>query len=112
MKPKNEFDAGQFDMFRSRLDQIINLEHPLARLSKLIDWSRLEKIFSVYYAEMGRPGIPIRMMIGLHLLKHIYALSDEIVCMRWIENPYYQYVRRDRCYSILGPPEGIFRRYT
>jgi hypothetical protein len=29
-------------------------------------------------------------MVGLHLLKHIKALSDEQVCAQWVENPYFQ----------------------
>lgn len=30
-------------------------------------------------------------MVGLHLLKHMYALSDEVACAQWVENPYFQY---------------------
>jgi IS5 family transposase len=30
-------------------------------------------------------------MAGLHLLKHMEGLSDEVVCKRWVENPYFQY---------------------
>jgi IS5 family transposase len=54
---------------------------------------------------MGRPGISIQMMIGLHLLKHIYSLSDEIVCMRWIENPYYQYFCGETFFQFKEPIE-------
>jgi hypothetical protein len=25
------------------------------------------------------------------ILKHLHSLSDEVLCARWIENPYYQY---------------------
>ena len=91
MRPKKQNDVGQQDLFRNRLDQIIDLNHPLARLAKLVDWGRLHKEFSVYYAEVGRSGTPIRLMVGLHLLKHMYALSDELVCAQWVENPYFQY---------------------
>ena len=35
-----------------------------------------------FTANMGRPVVPTRFMIGLLLLKHIYALSDEDVCER------------------------------
>lgn len=90
MRPKKQVDAGQQELFRNRLDQIINMKHPLARLSELVDWERLHEQFSPYYAAEGRPGLSIRLMIGLHLLKHIYALSDEEVCARWEENPYFQ----------------------
>lgn len=91
MKPSLKKDYGQQDLFRSRLDQIINLNHPLAELSKLLDWQRLAQVLRPYYAEIGRPGIPLRLIMGLHLLKYIYALSDESVCARWEENPYFQY---------------------
>jgi IS5 family transposase len=91
MRPKKQNDVGQQDLFRNRLDQIIDLNHPLAHLTKLIDWDRLHKEFSVYYSSVGRSGTSIRLMVGLNLLKHIYALSDDEVCARWVENPYFQY---------------------
>jgi len=37
----------------------------------LIDWARLESHFAPYYKEAERPGLPIRLVVGLHLLKHI-----------------------------------------
>src|SRR5260221_7136212 len=30
-------------------------------------------------------------MAGLTILKHTYDLSDEALCDRWVENPYFQY---------------------
>jgi Transposase domain (DUF772) len=39
---------------------------------------------------LGRPGIETRFVIGLLLLKHIYGLSDEGVCDRWVYDPYFQ----------------------
>ena len=30
-------------------------------------------------------------MEGLLYLKHTFALSDEALIARWVENPYYQY---------------------
>lgn len=70
MRPKKQIDVGQQDLFRNRLDQIIDLNHPLSRLTKLMDWERLHKEFSPYYSDIGRAGLPIRLMIGLNLLKH------------------------------------------
>lgn len=90
MRPRKTKNAGEQDLFRSRLDQIINITHPLARLAGLVDWDRLHDHFAPYYSSKGRAGLPIRLMVGLHLLKHIYALSDEEVCARWEENPYFQ----------------------
>ena len=91
MRPKKQIDVGQQELFRSRLDQIIDLNHPLSRLTSLMDWEHLHNEFSPYYAPVGRAGLPIRLMIGLNLLKHIYALSDEEICARWVENPYFQF---------------------
>jgi IS5 family transposase len=38
----------------------------------------------------GRPPLPTRLMAGLAILKHMHDLSDEALCDRWVENPYYQ----------------------
>jgi IS5 family transposase len=91
MRPTKESPISQIDLFRNQLDNIICLRHELVVLAGKIDWARLDEEFGQYYAEIGRPGIKIRLMVGLHLLKYMYALSDEEVCARWRENPYYQY---------------------
>jgi IS5 family transposase len=79
-------------LFQSRLDQIINLEHPLAKLARAIDWSVFEAEFGPCYCEgEGRPAKPIRLMVGLHYLKHAFDESDESVVERFLENPYWQY---------------------
>lgn len=105
MRPHSRKNSGQFDLFRSRLDQIINMHHPLAQLTQLLDWEGLEKAFSFYYAELGRPGLAIRLILGLHLLKYIYALSDEEVCARWEENPYFQYFSGEEFFQHRFPIE-------
>jgi IS5 family transposase len=79
-------------LFRSRLDQIIDLAHALVKLAKAIDWRFLEeKLGAVYSDKPGHPPLPTRLMAGLAILKHTYALSDEALCERWVENPYFQY---------------------
>jgi IS5 family transposase len=91
MRPKQRRDTGQTDLLRSRLDAIVDIEHPLVKLSKTIDWSFLEQQFgAVYEDKPGRPPLPTRLMAGLAILKHTYDLSDEVLCERWVENPYYQ----------------------
>lgn len=50
----------------------------------------VEARFGGLYAEEGRLGIPIRLMVGLHYLKHAFDESDETVVARWVENPYWQ----------------------
>src|SRR6516165_8948080 len=39
----------------------------------------------------GQPGLPTRLVAGLFILKHTHNLSDEVLCARWLENPYYQF---------------------
>jgi IS5 family transposase len=92
MRPKERRDTGQSDLLRSRLDAIIDLGHPLVKLARTIDWSFLEQQFGAIYEDKpGRPPLPTRLMAGLCLLKHTYDLSDEVLCERWLENPYYQF---------------------
>ncbi len=91
MVPKKQIASPQLDMFRNRLENILNHRHELYRLSSLIGWEIFEQEFGKLYAEEGRPGIPIRLMVGLTYLGHAYQLSDEEIVRRWVENPYYQY---------------------
>lgn len=71
MRPKERRPSGQSDIFQSRLDQIIDLNHPLVKLSQKIDWAFLETKFgSVYTDKKGRPPLPTRLMAWLEILKH------------------------------------------
>jgi IS5 family transposase len=84
-------DDRQSDLFRPQLDQIINLHHPLVRLAQEIDWEFLARRFgAVCSAGPGQPPLPTRLMAGLLILKHMHNLSDEALCERWVENPYFQ----------------------
>lgn len=91
MHPKKQFQP-QDELFRSRLEQLIDLKHPLCQLARVINWSYFEEEFGPLYVEnTGRPGKPIRLMVALHYLKHTYNESDESVVERFLENPYWQY---------------------
>ncbi|MET4801598.1 hypothetical protein ABIA96_004181 [Bradyrhizobium sp. LB11.1] len=58
MRPKERRDTGQTDLLRSRLDAIIDMDHPLVKLAKTIDWSFLEQKFgAVYQDKPGRPAV-------------------------------------------------------
>ena len=82
----------QLNMFQVPLKQFINESHELVRLSKKIDWESLEKDLSVYYCEdNGRPGVPIRLIVGIIMLRRMFNQGDESVLDRWVENPYWQY---------------------
>jgi IS5 family transposase len=92
MRPKERRESGEQDLFRARLDQIIDLEHALGKLAHAIDWRFLEEKFGAVYTDKpGHPPLPTRLMAGLAILKHSYDLSDEGLCERWVENPYFQY---------------------
>ena len=91
MRPKEPEPSDDIELFRSRLDNIVDARHPLIRLAKLIDWERFVATFGPLYKDgVGRPGLPTRLMVGLHLLKHMDGLSDETVCARYLDSPYLQ----------------------
>lgn len=82
----------QRDLLETYLDDIIDTRHELVVLGKRIDWSACEGYFGPMYASnSGRPAMPVRLQVGLQLLKHIYGLSDLEVLKRWTENPYWQH---------------------
>jgi IS5 family transposase len=66
MQPKTGF-SDQGDLFRSRQGQILNHQQPLYRLADAIDWSLFDREFGTLYVEnFGRPGLQIRLLVGLH----------------------------------------------
>ena len=91
MRPNQPDPNAPDDLLRARLSQQIDLHHPLARLAGLLDWGLFEDRFGrLYHPHVGRPGIPIRLMVGLSYLQHSFGRSDEEVVARWLENPYWQ----------------------
>jgi transposase, IS5 family len=105
MRPKKTETSGANDLFRARLDQIINLRHELVRLADAIDWAWIESELVGYFEPTGRPGVPTRFMVGLLLLKHVYGLSDEAVCERWVYDPYFQYFTGEEFFQHAFPHE-------
>ena len=88
MRPKERRDTGQTDLFRARLDQIVDPTHALVKLAAAIEWRFLEeRLGAVYDDDPGRPPLPTRLMAGLTILKHLHDLSDEVLRERWGENP-------------------------
>jgi IS5 family transposase len=87
MRARERRVSGQNDLFKARLDQIVDTEHALAKLGRAIDWGFLEERFG---AEAGHKPLSTRLMAGLSILKHMHDLSDEDLCARWVENPYYR----------------------
>ena len=81
--------AAQFS--RAAYSEASSPDHALAKLGRAIDWRFLEERFGAVYSDkVGHPPLPTRLMAGLSILKHMHDLSDEDLCARWVENPYYQ----------------------
>ena len=92
MKPRELRQGDEQDLFRSRLDQIIDMKHQLVKLAAQLNWARLEAVCGEAYSDgPGMPPLPTRLMAGLAILKFTFDLSDEMVCERWVESPYFQY---------------------
>lgn len=74
-RPREKRETGKQDLFRSRLDQIINMKHELVRLAQAIDWPVLEERFGAVYSDgPGMLPLPTRLMAGLAILKHTFNL--------------------------------------
>src|SRR6266481_8748252 len=77
MKPAESSQGQeQGDLYQSRLSWLLDHSHPLYVLAEAIDWEFFEREFGALYVERkGRPGLPMRLLVGLHYLKHLYDVS-------------------------------------
>jgi IS5 family transposase len=92
MRPPTNPEQAADDASRVRLALLVSHEHPLYQLAEAIDWESFEADLGALYTEtVGRPGLPTRMMVGLHYLKYLFAESDETVVAKFVENPYWQH---------------------
>ena len=118
------------DFFRARLDQMIDLRHPLAVLATRLPWAEIEKTLAPAFAHKdrkgrlvegadlfgttaqlasagvspaGRPRLPMRLMVALLYLKHAFDLSDEELVERWSENVVWQFFSGMAYYSPKLP---------
>ena len=105
MRPKKQHKARHDDLFRSRLDQIINMKHELVVLAGKIDWNWLDDELADCFSDEGRPAEPVRFMIGMFLLKETFNLADEQVWDRWINDPYFQYFTGEEFFQHSLPHE-------
>ena len=118
------------DFFRARLDQMIDLRHPLAVLAGRLPWATLEATFAPLFARTDRPGrhvigddllgtqvqvvgggvaaagrprLPMRLLLSLLYLKHAFDLSDEELVARWSENVVWQFFSGQAYYTPTLP---------
>lgn len=118
------------DFFRARLEQMIDLKHPLAVLANRLPWTQLDAALAPAFAHKqrdgkliedndlfgstlaiagagvsaaGRPRLSIRLMASLLYLKHAFNLSDEDLVERWAENVVWQYFSGQTYYEPRLP---------
>lgn len=88
------------------LGEMLDRRQPLYRLAGAIEWGRFEEEFGKLYSEAGRPGLPIRRMVGLLLLKQLRNLSDERVVEEYALNPYFQFFCGEEQFGWGAPCEA------
>lgn len=77
-------------MYELNFVDYLDPQHELLRAADLIEWDQLHHQMSDHYSTLGRRGKPIRLMVGLHILKHRYDCSDERAVEELHENAYWQ----------------------
>jgi IS5 family transposase len=82
---------------------MLDSNDPLIALADTINWEEFDNSFEKYYSDNGRPAKPIRLMVGLLILKQLENLSDENLVLQWKRNPYYQYFCGMREYQPALP---------
>ena len=99
-------------LFEQRLSSFLNPKHPLLQLSDAIPWGCLESDLDRSFSYgPGQPPLPIRLIICLLIISHMYNISDEQVVLRWVENPYWQYLCGYDYFQIKAPchPSSLTR---
>jgi len=99
-------DTTQRSMFFG-LEDMLDQKHPMYILANKVNWQLFEDSFSpLYCSDNGRPAKPIRLMVGLLILKHLRNISDESVVEQWSENVYYQYFCGQKEFIPVEPCEA------
>ena len=100
---KSSSNSRQASLFWD-LETMLDSKHSLFKLANMVDWSTFEKAFApLFCADNGRPPKPIRLMVGLLMLKHLRNVSDEQVVAQFRENAYYQYFCGLEAFCTAGP---------
>ena len=81
----------QLNLASGLLQSELRQDHELVILSQKIDWEQIQESLKHKYSRRGRKAKRVRLMIGLHVLKHRYNVSDETVCQMIDENLYFRF---------------------
>jgi IS5 family transposase len=79
----------QYDIYSHLFQDPLQKNHELLLLANHIDWDGIIDRLLPYYSRRGRRSKKIRLMLGLHILKHRFHLSDEEVVQGLHENVYW-----------------------
>ena len=79
----------QMSLISGLLESRLDPEHELLVLANKIDWDAIESSLKPFYKLRGRRAKNVRLMVGLHLLKHRFDLSDADVVQGLSENLYW-----------------------
>jgi len=104
MKNRND-SKGQGQFLQPDLPSMLDPRQELYRLAQALPWGQLEKEFEGFYSEEGRPAKPIRLMVGLLILKQLHDLSDEELVGHWKQNPYFQFFCGEEVFKWEPPCE-------
>ena len=83
--------AHQTSFLMPTLGEQLDPRQALKQLADTLPWSEFEQAFGKDYSPEGRPAKPVRLMVGLLLLKQLFNQGDETVVAAWVQNPYWQY---------------------
>jgi len=73
------------------LQELLDPTHNLVILAEVVDWEKVHDRLASYYSNVGRRGLPIRLLVGLHILKHKENMSDEKCADRIRSDLYWMY---------------------
>jgi len=104
MKAKKK-SGYQGSFLQPTLREQLDARQPIYKLGEKIPWKDFETEFGSFYSEEGRPAKPIRLMVGLLLLKQMHNLGDETVVEQWVQNPYFQFFCGVEDFSWAAPCE-------
>jgi hypothetical protein len=95
MHPKTKEPQKQMEMFKRELEELVNPEHALVKLGRLIDWTVFEEKLGVkYHASIGAPGVNTRLMVALqYLISSILSKNNPVLLF-------------DRCCRVRIPAVG------
>lgn len=83
--------SPQISFLVPTLGEQLDPRQPLKQLADTLPWWAFEPAFGKYCSAEGRPAKPVRLMVGLLLLKQMFNQGDETMVAGWVQNPYWQY---------------------